>query len=124
MAKTSLFDIGYILIDNIINIKNDSNKIKLMAAIKTHNIDIMDKKEKIIEKKNEYSIKYDLKRKNNIDNYEKYLRNKEDLYNKWNKTKAVKDLYDLLSLQRPEYIEIQDIYTIDTIDKINNYVTK
>jgi hypothetical protein len=121
MAKSSLFDIGYILIDNVINIKNDSNKIKLLAAIKNHNKDIMEKKEKTIEKQNTYTIKYDTPRKNNIDNYHKYLRNKEVLYNKWNKSKAVKDLYELISLQRPEYIEVPDIYTID---KIDYYATK
>lgn len=112
MAKLSLFDIGYILIDNIINVKNDNNKTKLLAAIKIHNKDINDTKQEIIKRRNIYLNKYDIHRKNNIDNYDKYLMQKKVLFDKWKQSNKVKDLYDLISLQQPEYIEVNDIYTI------------
>jgi hypothetical protein len=111
MTKLSIFDIGYILIDNI-NLKNDSNKIKLLSAIKNHNKEISDKNEEITRKRNIYIKEYDMKRKNNIDNYDKFLRKKEELFNIWKQSKKVKDLYNLISLQQPEYEEINDIYTI------------
>lgn len=104
-------DIGYVLIDNIINIKNDNNKIKLLSEIKQFNKDIMDKKEEIIKNRNIYLTKYDIPRKNNNDNNDKYLKDKEILYNKWKQSKTVKDLYSLLALKRPEYNEVIDIYT-------------
>lgn len=113
MEKLSLIDIGYILIDNIINIKNDTNKTKLLSSVKNHNKHISDKKEELIEKQNIYINDYETPRKNNIDNYNKYLRNKEFLYDKWKTSKAVKDLYELISLKQPEYIEIpNDIYSV------------
>lgn len=113
MEKLSLIDIGYILIDNIINIKNDTNKTKLLSSVKNHNKHISDKKEELIEKRNIYINDYETPRKNNIDNYNKYLRNKEFLYDKWKKSKTVKDLYELISLKQPEYIEIPiDIYSV------------
>ena len=112
MAKLSIIDIGHILIDNVINIKTDSNKIKLITALKYHNKDILDKKEEIIKKTNIYTTKYDMPRKDNINNYDKFLRTKELLFNKWKQSKKVKDLYNLISLQQPEYIEVPEIYTI------------
>ena len=121
MTKLSIIDIGHILIDNVINIKTDSNKIKLLSSLKDHNKDISEKKEEIISKTNIYMTKYELPRKNNNDNYDKYLRTKELLFNKWQKSKKVKDLYDLISLQQPEYIDVPDIYTIYTpILKLNS----
>jgi hypothetical protein len=120
MAKLSLFDIGYILIDNIINVKNDSNKIKLLSAVKTHNIEVSNKKEEIIRKTNIYLNEYEIKRKNNNNNYDKFLKKKEDLFNKWKQSKKIKDLYNLISLQQPEYEDVPDIYTIN---KIDNYET-
>ena len=104
-------DIGYVLIDNIINIKNDNNKIKLLSDVKNFNKNIMENNEKIIKNRNIYSMDYDMKRQKNNDNYDKYLKDKEILYNKWKKSKAVKDLYLLIGLKRPEYIEVDDIYT-------------
>jgi hypothetical protein len=112
MTKLSIIDIGHILIDNIINIKIDSNKIKLLSALKNHNKDISDMNEEIIKNRNMYITKYEIPRKNNNDNYDKFLRTKELLFNKWKKSKKVKDLYDLISLHQPEYIDIPDIYTI------------
>ena len=112
MAKLSILDIGHILIDNVINIKNDSNKIKLLSVLKNHNKDILDKNEDIIKRTNIYITKYDMPRKNNNTNYDKFLRTKGLLFNKWKQSKKVKDLYELISLQQPEYIEIPDIYTI------------
>ena len=113
-----LIDIGYILIDNIINIKNDTNKTKLLSAVKNHNKHISDKKEELIEKQNIYINDYETPRKKNIDNYNKYLRNKEILYNKWKTSKAVKDLYELISLKQPEYTEIpNDIYSVSVMKK-------
>ena len=112
MAKLSILDIGHILIDNVINIKNDSNKIKLLSALKIHNKDISDKKEEIVKKTNLYINTYDMPRKNNLTNYDKYLRTKELLFNKWKQSKKTNDLYELISLQQPEYNEVPDIYTI------------
>jgi hypothetical protein len=114
MAKLSIIDIGHILIDNVINIKTDSNKIKLLSSLKNHNKYISDKNEEIIKNTNIYKTKYETPRKNNNDNYDKFLRTKEQLFNKWNKSKKVKDLYDLISLQQPEYIDVPNIYTIYT----------
>ena len=71
----------------------------------------MDKKEEIIKNRNIYLTKYDIPRKNNNDNYDKYIKDKQILYNKWKQSKAVKDLYSLLALKRPEYNEVEDIYT-------------
>jgi hypothetical protein len=112
MTKLSIIDIGHLLIDNIINIKIDSNKIKLLSSLKDHNKYISDKNQEIIINTNIYKTKYEMPRKNNNDNYDKFLRTKEQLFNKWNKSKKVKDLYDLISLQQPEYIDVPDIYTI------------
>lgn len=114
MTKLSIIDIGHILIDNIINIKTDSNKIKLLSSLKDHNKDISDMNDDIIKNINIYKTNYEIPRKNNNDNYDKFLRTKEQLFNKWQKSKKVKDLYDLISLQQPEYIDIPDIYTIYT----------
>jgi hypothetical protein len=107
----SITEIGYVLIDNIINIKNDNNKTKLLSDVKTFNMNIMENNEQIIKNRNKYSTKYDIPRQKNNDNYDKYLKNKEILYNKWKQSKTIKDLYSLLELKRPEYIEIEDIYT-------------
>jgi hypothetical protein len=112
MAKLSIIDIGHLLIDNIINIKNDNNKIKLLSVLKNYNKDILDKKEDIIKRSNMYITKYDMPRKNNKNNYDKFLRAKGLLFNKWKQSKKVKDLYELISLQQSEYIEVPDIYTI------------
>jgi hypothetical protein len=111
VPEKTIFDIGYILIDNLIT-TTDINKTKLLSATGTYNKKLDEQKNERIKKTNEYKNKYETPRRNNIDNYNKYLRNKEILYTKWTNTKHIKDLYELISMKTPEYIEVSDIYTI------------
>jgi len=104
-------NIGFILIDNINN-KIDLDKIKLMDAVNNYNKNkdlIIEKEEK---KKNEYMKKYELPRKINNENYEKYLINYNKKYNKWIESNNIKDLFELVSIKKPELKEIPDIYTL------------
>lgn len=109
-----IFEFGYILIDNL-NTTTDINKTKLLSASGTYNKKLNEQKEDRIKKTNEYKNKYETPRKNNIDNYDKYLRNKDILYKKWKNTNHIKDLYELISIKTPEYIDVPDIYTIHPI---------
>lgn len=104
-------NIGYILIDNINN-KNNLNKDKLLSAVNLFNKELEKKNEYEIKRRNEYNIKYDIPRKNNMDNYDKYIKDKNILYDKWNTSKNIKDLYELLSLNKPIIKDVEDIYTI------------
>ena len=104
-------NIGYLLIDNI-NTKNNSNKDKLLSAVNKFNKELQKKQEYEIKRRNEYNIKYDTPRKNNIDNYNKYINDKKILYDKWDTSKNIKDLYELLSLNKPIIKDVDDIYTI------------
>lgn len=103
-------NIGFILIDNINN-KIDLDKIKLMNEIEKYN-----KNKKLLieaetKKMDEYKKKYELFRKINEENYEKYLVNYNKKYNKWIDTNNVKDLFELVSIKKPELKEIPEIYT-------------
>jgi hypothetical protein len=114
--EKTIFDIGYILIENI-NTTTDLNKIKLLSMTGTYNKNFNKRKQDIIKNTNEYKTKYETLRQNNIDNYNKYLREKDILFTKWKQSQNIKDLYQLISIKTPEYIDIPDIYTINSIDK-------
>lgn len=107
-------NIGFILVDNINN-KNDINKVKLLSSVGNFNKNLEKQKEYVIKKQNDYFIKYETPRKNNIDNYNKYLLDKNILYEKWNISKNIKDLYELLSLNKPIINDVPEIYTIHAI---------
>lgn len=103
-------NIGFILLDNINN-KIDLDKIKLMNEIQKYN-----KNKKLIiemdtKKMEEYNKNYELFRKNNQDNYDKYLINYNKKYNRWIETNNVKDLFELVSVKKPELKEVPEIYT-------------
>ena len=59
----------------------------------------------------EYKKKYELPRKTNDDNYEKYLINYNKKYYKWIETNNIKDLFELVSIKKPELKEVPEIYT-------------
>lgn len=103
-------NIGFILIDNINN-KIDLDKIKLMEAIGNYNKNRDLIKEKELKKIEEYKNKYELPRKNNQDNYNKYIINYNKKYNTWMQTRTVKDLLELVLVKKPIFQEVPDIYT-------------
>ena len=76
-------NIGFILIDNINN-KIDLDKIKLMDVIGKYNKNKNLRIENETKKMDEYKKKYELPRKTNDDNYEKYLINYKSLVNVFN----------------------------------------
>lgn len=107
-------NIGFILIDNINN-KLDLDKIKLMNEIEKYNKDKKLNIENEIKKKDEYMKKYELPRKNNEENYEKYISNYNKKYNRWVESKNVKDLFELVSIKKPVFEEVPEIYKLFNI---------
>jgi hypothetical protein len=102
--------LGNLLIDNI-NSNTDLKKIKLLTEITKYRKNNNNKKRLELMLIDEYDIKYNKPRLLNNINYDEYVKQRLELYNKWYSTKNIKDLYDLLALKAPDYAEIPDIYT-------------
>jgi len=107
----SIFDIGYLLIDNI-NSKTDLNKVKLISSIGNYKKELETKRKMETEIKNKYMNLYGNKRIRNKELYDKYMNENQILFNKWKKNNKPKDLYEYISHKKPELEEVDDIYTL------------
>jgi hypothetical protein len=107
----SIFDIGYLLIDNI-NSKTDLNKVKLISSIGNYKKELETKRKMETEIKNKYMNLYGNKRIKNKELYDKYMNENQILFNKWKKNNKPKDLYEYISHKKPELEEVDDIYTL------------
>jgi hypothetical protein len=80
-----------------------------------------------ISKSTEYNVKYEQPRIEQYETYNKFLIQRQELYNLWKNTESDKDLYELIKIQRPKFIDIPHIYTYNYIRskrKINDDINK